>query len=201
MNRKFLIICLIIIGIVLISGLWAMYSLHNRCSVEHPEFCDRSCNTDVDCYSNCTRDCGCMNIWEDCEGAIKCAAPLFPCKCVNNVCEIAEFGEKDIVQQGFCNDSVLEDCDTRRVNLIGTIKYSKTGFLCDIEDKSIKYGSGGCILISYGNDQINFQELDNKKVNIIGIIDSSNGELCVGQCAEKYYLTEIKVEKVEILEN
>lgn len=101
MNSKIkILIGILVIGIVLIFG-WLI--LKNKsgepiilpfvCSVEHPEFCNRNCNTDKDCYPSCNRDCGCIRSGEKCFGDVKCQVPPFSCKCFNNSCEIVEFDE------------------------------------------------------------------------------------------------------------
>jgi hypothetical protein len=125
-NKKILI-GILAVGAVLIGGLFAQIFFY-KCSIKHPEFCDRSCSTDRDCYSNCTCDCGCMNIWEDCEGAIKCATPRFPCKCVNNTCEVGKQEEtKLIFEEQFCSGETLEKCDGKRVCLIGVVNIEPAG--------------------------------------------------------------------------
>lgn len=67
----------------------------NGCSVEHPEFCDKTCVSDKDCYPSCNHNCGCINLGERCDGDVECFIPPFSCKCVNNTCEVIEFKKED----------------------------------------------------------------------------------------------------------
>ncbi len=68
-----------------------------KCSDEHPEFCDKSCQIDSDCYPACTYGCGCLKTGEICSDKdnIKCEIAPFSCKCENNKCEIVEYEEID----------------------------------------------------------------------------------------------------------
>ncbi|MCK5123275.1 MAG: hypothetical protein KAQ87_03975 [Candidatus Pacebacteria bacterium] len=70
-------------------------SIH-KCSEEHPEFCDRSCNIDSDCIPSCTYNMGCIRSGEGQVGAnaIRCEIAPFSCKCENNKCEIVEYEYK-----------------------------------------------------------------------------------------------------------
>ena len=126
LRNKKILIGILIVGIVLIGG-WRGWNSFHKCSVAHPEFCDRSCEIDEDCYPSCLRDCGCINALESCRVDIRCEVPPFSCKCVNNVCEIAEFGEKDIAKEQFCSKKTLEECDGKRVCLIGVVNFEPAG--------------------------------------------------------------------------
>ena len=66
-----------------------------KCSEEHPEFCDRSCNIDSDCYPTCTHNMGCLRSEEGQVGAsaIRCEVAPFSCKCEDNTCKIVEYEE------------------------------------------------------------------------------------------------------------
>lgn len=75
------------------SSSYASYT----CSTEHPEFCERGCNEDVDCYPTCNRGCGCLTSGEICASDIECFVPPFSCKCVNNKCEVVEFEKKVVI--------------------------------------------------------------------------------------------------------
>ena len=70
-------------------------SIH-KCSEEHPESCDRSCNIDSDCIPSCTYNMGCIRSGEGQVGAnaIRCEIAPFSCKCENNKCEIVEYEYK-----------------------------------------------------------------------------------------------------------
>lgn len=93
MNKQILTICLVILGIILIVGLFAVY-FSGKCSSTHPEFCDKSCDTDSDCYSSAK--CGCLAISEKCLGDTNSDIESSSCKCVSNVCQIARFGDQDM---------------------------------------------------------------------------------------------------------
>ena len=70
-------------------------SIH-KCSEEHLESCDRSCNIDSDCIPSCTYNMGCIRSGEGQVGAnaIRCEVAPFSCKCENNKCEIVEYEYK-----------------------------------------------------------------------------------------------------------
>ena len=91
-DKKISTICLAILLIILIAGLWIVH-FSRKCSIVHPEFCDNACNTDVDCRNS--EGCGCLNIKEECLGGIDSNTHLPSCKCVNNVCQAARFGDSD----------------------------------------------------------------------------------------------------------
>ncbi len=67
-----------------------------KCSEEHPEFCDKSCQVDSDCIPSCTHNMGCIRSGEGQVGAkaIRCEVAPFSCKCENNKCEIVEYEYK-----------------------------------------------------------------------------------------------------------
>ena len=67
-----------------------------KCSEEYPEFCDRSCNIDSDCYPTCTYNVGCLRSGESQVGAsaIRCEVAPFSCKCEDNTCKIVEYEDK-----------------------------------------------------------------------------------------------------------
>lgn len=92
-DKKISIICLATIGIILLGVFWAVYFSH-QCSIVHPEFCDRTCAEDIDCYSSA--ECGCLSADEKCLGDMNCETETSFCKCVNNVCQIARFGYNDM---------------------------------------------------------------------------------------------------------
>ncbi len=73
-----------------------IWDIVHKCSEEHPEFCDRSCNVDSDCYPTCTHNMGCLRYEEGQVGAsaIRCEVAPFSCKCENNKCEIVEYEYK-----------------------------------------------------------------------------------------------------------
>jgi hypothetical protein len=105
----------------------------------------------------------------------------------------------------FCTANLLEDCDGKRVSVMGTVKFSKTDFLCDIEDRDVKYTwLGDCILILNEDIPIPYN-LSGKKVEVTGVIDASTGELCgvyrAEECAGKYYPTMIRIEEIEVMED
>ena len=97
-DKNFLTILLAIFGIILIGELCTIH-FSNKCSISHPEFCDKSCNMDADCYSSAK--CGCIAANEKCLGDINSEIQLSSCECVNNVCQKARFGDQDIA----CNSN------------------------------------------------------------------------------------------------
>jgi hypothetical protein len=106
------------------------------------------------------------------------------------------------VVEEFCMNNKLEDCDGKKVEIVGTLKLNKAIFLCDIEDRQVEYvWLGNCILIDSKIDLNNFY---NKKVSVVGAIYASSGERCGlnnnEQCAGEYYPTTIGIEKVSFLE-
>ena len=105
------VIILVGMGTIIIGGVYIIgeyYKISNnqtnnqswnsiyKCSEEHPEFCDRSCEIDRDCYPSCTYSMGCLRSGEGQVGAsaIKCEVAPFSCKCENNKCEIVEYEYK-----------------------------------------------------------------------------------------------------------
>ena len=181
MNSKFkILIGILAVGIVLIGGWWMIYFFH-KCSVGHPEFCDRMCNTDNDCYPTCTRDCGCINIWETWEtrkGGIKCAMPPFLCKCVNNVCEVVEFEEKDITMQAeeeqFCSGETLEECDGKRVCLIGVVNIEPAGKNYGYEmSDGVEWNNNLIKSVIINSNQHNLKIPLAKKIEVKGIVHAS----------------------------
>lgn len=91
-------ILLAILVAILVGGLWVFHFSH-KCSIIHPELCDNSCIIDSDCYSSAK--CGCIAISEQCLGDDDSEIDSSSCKCVNNLCQIARFGDQDIA----CNSN------------------------------------------------------------------------------------------------
>ncbi len=99
----------------------------------------------------------------------------------------------------FCEDKVLEDCDGKRVSVIGTFITSKAHFLSEIENREVKYQWAGEIMI---DDSEGMKEGERYKV--IGIVRKGgqpcgmNNEQCM--LDEKGvilpYPTKIEVEKI-----
>ena len=92
-EKKISTILLAIFAVILVGGLWVFHFSH-KCSTVHPEFCCKSCNMDADCYSSAK--CGCIAANEECFGDMDSETELFSCKCVNNVCQKARFGDQDM---------------------------------------------------------------------------------------------------------
>lgn len=81
-----------------ILGSGKIWNIVHKCSNEHPESCDKSCNANGDCYPSCTRDCGCLKSGEVCdddENTIQCEVAPFSCKCENSTCEIVEYKKEE----------------------------------------------------------------------------------------------------------
>tara|TARA_Y100000310_G_C20526476_1_gene736316 strand:- start:154 stop:423 length:270 start_codon:yes stop_codon:yes gene_type:complete len=83
----------ILIGVVVVLvavGVYYWYDNYYRCSFNHREGCDVSCETDSDCG---IAYCSCINIdeeifsWNNMETM---CAPDLECKCIDNVCGGAE---------------------------------------------------------------------------------------------------------------
>jgi len=112
-----------------------------------------------------------------------------------------ESEEKIEKSEEFCTANMLEDCDEKKVNIVGSLIFSKTNFLCDIEEREVKYAwLGDCILIT--NPETANTDLVDKKVEVVGVIKASTGELCgvdqAEQCAGKYYPTMIQIEEIKV---
>ena len=98
-----------------------------------------------------------------------------------------------------CEDKVLENCDGKRVSIIGTFIISKAHFLSDIENREVKYQWAGEIMI---DDSRGMKE--GKRYKVIGIVRKGgqpcgmNNEQCM--LDEKGvilpYPTRIEVEKI-----
>ena len=97
-EKKISTILLAIFAVILVGGLWVFHFSH-KCSTVHPEFCCKSCNMDAGCYFSAK--CGCLAIGEKCLGDINSETQLFSCKCVDNVCQKARFGDQDMA----CNSN------------------------------------------------------------------------------------------------
>ncbi|MCK5475176.1 MAG: hypothetical protein KAI71_01155 [Candidatus Pacebacteria bacterium] len=65
----------------------------------------------------------------------------------------------------FCEDKVLENCDGKRVSIIGTFITSKAHFLSNIENRIVEHQWAGGILI-HGHGEME----EGKKYNVVGVI-------------------------------
>ena len=82
-----------------------------------------------------------------------------------------------------CEDKILENCDGKKVSVIGTFITSKAHFLSEIEDRIVKYQWAGGILI-HGHSGMEV----GRKYNVIGVI-GKGGRRC-GDKAEQCMLDE-----------
>ena len=76
------------------------WNFTHKCSEEHPEFCDRSCQVDSDCKSVC--GCGCLNLEEKCQSNSNCLITI-PCECENGKCEKVKEEKEDNQNDYFIN--------------------------------------------------------------------------------------------------
>ena len=102
----------------------------------------------------------------------------------------------------FCEDKILENCDGKRVSVIGTFITSKAYFLSGIENRIVKYQWAGGILID------NSEEMkEDEKYKVIGVIKKGgqvcgkNGKQCMldEQGAILPYPTRIEVEEIYLV--
>ena len=154
-DKKISTILLAILGIILVGGLWVVH-FSDKCSIVHPEFCDKSCSIDADCYSSAK--CGCLAASEKCLGDMNSETQLFSCKCVNNVCQKARFGDQDMTCNSNLNcqlvyigskpcapcDSSIEDYKCLNENKAQEIRNEKEQYR---DSKEIKCGA--CPLPEY----------------------------------------------------
>ncbi len=85
-SKSKLSICILIVVFITILG-W-FWNFNYRCSISHPQGCNRRCVSDSDCYPTCSYECGCINVGEVCRDYRKCEKPPFECKCLNKTCQI-----------------------------------------------------------------------------------------------------------------
>ncbi|MCK5084782.1 MAG: hypothetical protein KAQ64_03955 [Candidatus Pacebacteria bacterium] len=99
----------------------------------------------------------------------------------------------------FCEDRILENCDGKKVSVIGTFITSKAHFLSEIENREVKYQWAGEIMIDNSKGM-----KEGERYKVIGIV-RKGGQLCGmnnEQCMldEKGvvlpYPTRIEVEKI-----
>jgi len=105
-----------------------------------------------------------------------------------NMCRSSEIfysNEFEVIgdKNDLCEDKILENCDGKKVSVIGTFITSKAHFLSEIEDRIVKYQWAGGILI-HGHSGMEV----GKKYNVIGVI-GKGGRRC-GDKAEQCMLDE-----------
>ena len=106
------------------------------------------------------------------------------------------------MKDSFCEDKILENCDGKKVSIIGTFVTSKAQFLTEIEDRKVKYQWAGGIMIDYSEGM-----KENERYKVIGVI-RKGGQVCGmnnEQCmldekgATLPYPTRIEVEKFYLI--
>ena len=105
-------------------------------------------------------------------------------------------------KNSFCEDKILENCDGKRVSIIGTFTTSKAQFLSRIENREVKYQWAGGIMINYLEGM-----KEGERYKMIGIIRKGgqpcgmDGEQCMvdGKGMILPYPTRIEVEKTYLV--
>ena len=103
------------------------------------------------------------------------------------------------ISNEFCTDDILENCDGKKIILIGEIKSVKGGLsLCNIESLDVNFNWGGvnCVLLV----NLDYRYYIDKKVRINGLVQKG-GKTCepFSQCWDDGTPTTIKVESIEII--
>lgn len=114
--------------------------------------------------------------------------------------------QKQAPVEEFCTANVLEDCDGKKVNITGKLKYIPKGkipILTNIENREAKYTWGG-IFLDWQEDKVS-DITEGAILNIIGMV-SKGGQPCSPpgrpeQCMAPYHATNIKVESVKVVKN
>lgn len=109
----------------------------------------------------------------------------------------------------FCQSVKLEECDGKRVSIIGSVDYlskGPIGIITDIQDGDAEYKWAGGIFLMKDGHHLYRDEGINKGsiVNVMGII-RKGGQPCSPperpeQCLAPYHATQIEVESLKVIE-
>lgn len=105
----------------------------------------------------------------------------------------------------FCDEKILENCDSKKIILKGDLKYIPKGpipILTNIENREVKYVWNGGVFLIWPNNEIP-NILEGTSIAVIGKV-FKGGQPCSPpgrpeQCLAPYHATQIKVEKYEII--
>lgn len=112
----------------------------------------------------------------------------------------------NLPEKELCSATLLEDCDSKEVNVIGKIEYISKGpipILTNIENREAEYTWAGGVFLVWPNGGIP-NTLEGSNVKIVGTV-SKGGQPCSlpgqpEQCLAPYHATQIKVEKFEVIQ-